>query len=131
MISLILCLLAAEPRTDAVTDRVDLIEVNHLYDATGRHVIDQLIFWDWDRDRFSVRAWRLVKDSNCLPLRDRNGDYVCYWRDMHVLRRLTAARKRETWTMFDTEVADREVLPIEYRQELSQEIPKRRRIAAN
>lgn len=108
----------AEPRTDAAIDRVDLIEVNHLYDTQGRHVIDQLIFWDWDKDRFSVRAWRLVKDDNCLPLRDRNGDYVCYWRDMQTLRKVSAPRKRETWTMYDPEVLDREYKPIESRLDL-------------
>ncbi|TWT30701.1 hypothetical protein [Blastopirellula retiformator] len=106
---------AAETHTPAVHDRVDLIEVNHLYDCGGRHVLDQIIFWDWDRDRFTVRAWRLIKDGNCLPRRNRNGVYVSYWRDMYTMRKVVAPRKRETWTNYDPEVADREVLPMDCR----------------
>ncbi|UUO04638.1 hypothetical protein M4951_14690 [Blastopirellula sp. J2-11] len=116
----LLLLLTAFPQEAAVIDQVDLIEVNHLYDQQGRHVIDQLIFWNWDRDRFQIRAWRLIKSQSQLPLRDWNrGGYVCYWRDLQQLRKVYAPQKRETWTTYDPEVRQRELLPIQQRAELS------------
>ena len=131
---LTLAVAGAAPQETAAVDKVDLIEVNHLYDQQGRHVIDQLIFYDWDSShgRFQVRAWRLIKSPGQMPQRDWSKDaYVSYWRDMHVMRRVYASRIRETWTTYDPEVLEREVLPIEYRQELSQAAPTRRRVAAN
>ncbi|PQO45853.1 hypothetical protein [Blastopirellula marina] len=119
MVTLLL-LLTAVPLEAAAVDQVDLIEVNHLYDSQGRHVIDQLIFWDWNRDHFEIRAWRLIKAETQLPRRDWNrGQYVCYWRDMQQLRKVWAPRKRETWTTHDPEVLQRELRPIEARRELS------------
>ncbi|MCC9608530.1 hypothetical protein LOC68_09810 [Blastopirellula sp. JC732] len=119
MVTLLL-LFAALPMEAATVDRVDLIEVNHYYDAQGRHVIDQLIFWDWDRDRFQIRAWRLIKNESQLPTRDWDRDqYVCYWRDLTQLRKVYAPQKRETWTNYDPEVLEREIYPRERRQELS------------
>lgn len=116
----ILAILAAFPTYEPPTDRVALIEVNHLYDARGQHVIDQVIFWDWDRDRFQVRAWRLIKSDVQLPKRNRCGDYECYWCDGNTLRKVIAHQKRETWTTYDPEVLEREMLPIEFRRELVQ-----------
>lgn len=118
MLTLML-LLTAVPLEAAAVDQVDLIEVNHLYDAEGRHVIDQLIFWDWNRDRFEIRAWRQIKSESQLPRRDWNrGQYVCYWRDRQQLRQVSAPRKRETWTAYDPEVRQREIRPLEARREL-------------
>ncbi|EAQ81677.1 hypothetical protein [Blastopirellula marina] len=119
MVSLLLLFMAI-PQESAAIDQVDLIEVNHLYDQQGRHVIDQLIFWDWDRDRFQIRAWRLIKSDSQLPLRDWNrGGYVCYWRDGQQLRKVYAPQRCETWTSYDPEVRQRELLPLEQRAELS------------
>lgn len=123
MIALLL-LLAAVPIDHATTDRVDLIEVNHLHDSEGRHVITQTIFYDWSQQdaRFHVRAWRLVKSPGQIPQRDwRRGGFVSCWRDMQLMREVRAGQVRETWTMVDPEVLERDILPAEFRRELSQE----------
>ena len=51
--------LAASP-----CEHVALIELNHFYDQTGRHVYDQVIFYERapETGRFQVRAWCLVED---------------------------------------------------------------------
>lgn len=118
-----LLVLTAFPTYEPATDRVALIEVNHLYDCNGRHVIDQVIFYDWDTShgRFQVRVWRLIGKPGQLPVKDWGRDcYISYWRDTHTLRKVYASRKRETWTTYDPEVLEREMLPIEFRRELVQ-----------
>ena len=106
---------------DVVVESVDLIEVNHCYDEEGRHVFDQVLFYDWcPRDRqYHVRAWRLLKDPAQIPARDPvRGDYETTWHDGSLLRRVRAASFRETWTQYDPEVASRTRLPREMRREL-------------
>ena len=121
ILSLACC--GAAPATSEVVDRVDLIEVNHLYDQHGRHVIDQLIFYDWDSAtrRFQVRAWRLLKSEEQRPRKSwPKGDYVTTWRDQNIVRRVHAVQTRETWTTHDPEVREREIYPMEQRLDLSQ-----------
>jgi hypothetical protein len=108
------------PRT--LRDRVDLVEVNHYHDELGRHVFDQLIFYDWSkqRQRFDVRAWRLIKQSSQLPRRDHASNvWRIIWHDGGVLRTVEASSHRETWTQYDPELVNREYLPQEHRRELS------------
>ncbi|MEW4455219.1 hypothetical protein AB1L30_21300 [Bremerella sp. JC817] len=115
--------MGASPVETHVVDRVDLIEINHLYDLQGRLVINQLIFYQWDSasQRFQVRAWRLLKTDDQLPRKSWNQDqYVCHWKDMNVHRKVYANNIRETWTTQDPEVLERNMFPIEHRSELSQ-----------
>ena len=105
-----------------VRDSVDLVEVNHYHDARGEPVFDQLIFYDWSRQkrRFQVRAWRLIKSENQLPRRDhRDGHWLVRWHDEGLLREVTAESHRETWTRYDPELVERDFLPQEQRLELS------------
>ncbi len=111
-----------EPNDSVLRDHVDLIEVNHYHDAHGRHVFDQLIFYDWSRQkrRFDVRAWRLIKADNQLPRRaHRSGHWIVRWHDDGVLREVTATNRRETWTQHDPELIERESLAQEQRLELT------------
>ena len=112
------------PVEDVAVDRVDLIEINHYYDDKGRHVLDQIIFYDWcaEEGRFQVRDWRMLKRTSQIPFRDyRTNDYVAIWHDPHdgeVLRRVSAKSLRETWTQYDPEIAERDHLPKEKRKKL-------------
>ena len=111
---------AHQPR--AAHDKVDLIEVNHYHDETGRHVFDQLIFYDWNeaQHRFNVRAWRLIKDPKHLPRQDhRSNTWRVIWHDAGTLRVVESRSQRETWTQYDPELVNREYLPQERRKELS------------
>jgi hypothetical protein len=144
MTLLALALLSILPRESVVRERCDLVEINHFYDEHARLVFDQIIFMDWqdgDRtltgltsgqehssllvkgDRYQVRAWRLIKSPNQLPLRDwEHGGYVTLWQDGEVLRQVRTPHVRESWTQAgavgDPELNEREYLPKERRREL-------------
>ncbi len=108
--------------SSVINDRVDLVEVNHYHDARGQHVFDQLIFYDWSRQkhRFQVRAWRLIKTESQLPRRDyREAAWLVRWHDDGVLREVSATSRRETWTQYDPELIERENLPQDQRLDLS------------
>lgn len=103
-------------------DQVDLIEYNHFYDEQGRHVFDQLLFYDWSRRdaRYQIRDWRLVKTTTQLPRKDaKRGLYTATWHDGQVMRQVRATAIRETWTQYDPELVERANLPKEQRRELS------------
>ena len=70
-----LCLvmvLSGDPPEIAVTDYVDLVEVNHYFDNAGKPVFNQLIFYNWDEPagRYNVCAWRLLKNPSQVPVRN-------------------------------------------------------------
>ncbi len=114
----VLCL---NPATDVVSDRVDLVEVNHFYDEQGRLVLDQIIFYDWSlvQARYNVRAWRLLKTPAQIPQRNwKSQEFVAVWHDGETLRRVRADLLRESWTQYDPELLEQQYLPKEKRREL-------------
>lgn len=114
--------LGAIPTDPAVLDRVDLVELNHVYDSSGRPVLDQVIFYQWSHvdARYQVIAWRLLRRPGQIPRRDWNQRvYVSRWFDTDLLRKVIALQRRETWTTYDPEMAERTIYPIEYRRELA------------
>ena len=120
-IAVMLASLCLNPVEDVAVDRVDLIELNHFYDEQGKQVFDQIIFYDWSatRGRYNVLAWRLLKHSSQLPVRDwSTGDFVTVWQDNAVLREVRAETMRESWTQYDPELIERSFLPKEQRREL-------------
>ncbi len=101
-----------------VSQRVDLIELNHFVDEDGREVFRQVIFYDWSKThrRFHVRAWRLIKQESQLPRRRWNPPmYQCTWHDEGMLRQVWAPSLRETWTQRDPERVNRSLLPEDQR----------------
>jgi len=126
---ILLLLLGVIPRDSTSRETVDLIEVNHFFDEHGRLVFDQVIFYDWSGGdgRYNVRAWRLVKKHEQLPEKDwQTGYWTCHWQDGEQTRHITSRAARETWTQWDVELAEREVLPKEKRKELLPCVPKRK-----
>ncbi len=121
MIALLL-IFSVVPQSPFVTDHVDLIEVNHLHDANGRRVLDQVIFWQWDfaYSRHQVVAWRIYKAPEQFPKRCwRTDRFVTRWRDQATWREVISDQCYETWTTFDPEVEERSILAIERRRELT------------
>lgn len=105
-------LFATLPMPGVACDRVDLVEVNHVYDACGKHTFSQLIFYD----RGNVRAWRLLKHCNHRPERDpRSGEWVTIFHDGPTLREVRAGCFRERWTQYDVELDERDRLSKERR----------------
>ena len=127
------------PHDVVVRDRVDVIELSHFYDECGRHVFDQVIFWDfdWRLSRMEVRAWRMVKQLVSEPApgvfphytglnwqlrRDwERGGWVAYGRDGQATREVRASAMRESWEQYDPELAARDVRPKERRRGLTLE----------
>lgn len=89
------------------------MELNHFVDENGREVFQQVIFYDWSkRDRqFHVRAWRLIKSDQQLPVRSWDPPmYQCEWSDSGLVKQVTAPSMRETWTQEDPERKNRRIL---------------------
>lgn len=121
-VALMCSALGTNPIRHVTIDQVEVIEYNHFYDEQGRHVFDQLIFFDWSphENRYQIRDWRLIKTVSQAPYYDSaRGVYVATWHDGLTLRQVRAAGIRETWTQHDPELIERSVLPKEHRRELS------------
>lgn len=143
-------IIAVLPPLGPITDRVTRIELNHVYNGDGDIVIDQIILWDWnkERERFDVVHWlrlsgvRLVGNDgelldwnrshprgppfigkfrrNYMVPRREGGIYAAeYWdREAGSMRRIEADIFLETWTSYDREVVEREILPQSQRRGL-------------
>jgi hypothetical protein len=118
--------LALAPPAAVLTDTAEIVELNHFFDADGRLVFDQIIFWEWRDDLagLHVFAWRLCKSSAQIPLRDwPRGGYSATWFDGDRFRQVRARSFRETWTQYDPEVADHQFVPPDQRRGLVGEKP--------
>ena len=106
---------AREPRVPTVEDRVDEIELNHLFDDNGRHVFTQTVFWS----QGEIVAWRLWKPDKPHPVRLwESGEWSLCWHDGETLREVRAKRFKETHRQWDVELHQRSVLPQCKRREL-------------
>jgi hypothetical protein len=120
-IAMLLLATSLIPQSPTVSDRVDVVELNHVYDADGRRVLSQLIFWEWNTRlaRHQVVAWRLWKRGQPHPLCDpQGGEHHLLFHDNQVLRVVHARAYRESWTQYDPEIADRGRLPQNQRRGL-------------
>ena len=119
MISFAILLLSFVGPEDVLRERCDNIEVNNFYDENAKLVFTQIIFWNWDRGYSVVKAWRLVKSPAILPRKDwRTGDFMVLWDDGGTLREVRSKSCYETWTQYDVELSNREIVPKEHRVEL-------------
>jgi hypothetical protein len=121
-VALLCSVVGTNPIRHVTVDQVDVIEYNHFYDEQGRHVFDQLIFYDWSprENRYQIRDWRLIKTVSQAPYHDQQrGLYVATWHDGLTLRQVRGHAIRESWTQYDPELVERSVLPKEHRRELS------------
>lgn len=120
---LLMCsVLGTTPIRQVEVDQVDLIEYNHFYDEQGRHVFDQVLFYDWSprEMRYQIRDWRLIKTATQAPYYDvQRGLYMATWHDGLSLRQVRGKSIRESWTQYDPELVERSFLPKENRRELS------------
>ncbi|KAA5545343.1 hypothetical protein FYK55_06720 [Roseiconus nitratireducens] len=107
--------------TNTTRATVDLVELNHFIDESGREVFQQVVFFDWSTGnrQFEVRAWRLVKDPSQLPRRSWSpSGYLVTWQDKDLTREVWAKNMRETWSQQDPERVNRELLPESQRRPL-------------
>jgi len=105
----------AGTKSRVAEESVDLIELNHFHDPCGRHVYDQVIFYQIapETGQFRVRAWCLVEDRESLSRRPTLDPAtgiarVEWWDDQQqILRRLKSPQFRESWTQIDPERQDK------------------------
>jgi hypothetical protein len=108
-------------------DHVDLVELNSFHDCLGRHVYDQIIFWEWrpDLNRYHVRAWCLVDDRDLIDRRPTkrhsDGLWVTQWqdRDASLMRTITATHYRHSYSQVDPERENKKLLDERDRLQLT------------
>ena len=107
-------------------ENVDLIELNHFYDQTAKHVYDQVIIYEWIESQgcFRVRAWFLVENDGSLEriprFRRSNQRWEMRWRDKEtdLQRQISSRHFRESWSQIDPEQIDRKKVGERYRTAL-------------
>lgn len=111
-------LLSIVPVETVVRDHVDLVERNAFYDEEGKHVFTQLIWWQNTPSGYRVREWRMVKDAEAMqPQQLASGEWQSLWLDRgEVLRDVRATTYEESFTQYDRELKNRELLPQEQRR---------------
>jgi hypothetical protein len=104
---------------------VDRIELNHYHDANCEPVFSQLIFYTWSsqRKRYDVNEWRLKKCESMVPVKQR-GKYFLRWHDDGIMREVVTGSFRETFTQYDPETLERDMLPQDQRLPLFSEMNK-------
>lgn len=121
---LLICALASAPITATNVVRVDVIEINTVYQwkecgdgfrrqAEIKPCLEQVIFWNWETRGFVVRDWKM---RNQVALWREGGDCVC---EFHVDGRRMQVRARnsqETHTFYDPERRNREIVPADMRK---------------
>jgi len=93
-------------------DYAAVIELNHQYDPKGRHVFDQVIFWDHNpaTGRLVVKAW-IMCDEERHPLKRPDNLYHCRWTDEGIYRDVRSPIFRESWGHIDPEREDKKTWP--------------------
>ncbi len=126
MIGILSVAMSSTAGSKTCSEQVDLIELNHFHDCLGRHVYDQVIFYEWSEEhqQYHVRAWCLVEDrepENRRPIRSYTDDrYSVRWydRDQNLNRCITSLHFRESWTQVDPERANKKLLDERHRTAL-------------
>lgn len=120
----IIMLLSIIPHSDVLTDTADVIEKNYVYQGLDEkkgiptQSLCQWIFWEWSekRQRYQVVHWVIVKKGDSLTS-DSEGWQLRFQRDGKT-RQINATSYRETHSMFDREIDDRTIWPVEKRRKL-------------
>lgn len=132
MLGILLAFTVSTSAPNRVAESVDMIELNHFHDVLGRHVYDQVIFYEWSQSHreFHVRAWALIdeRDSDTRwPTKNyASGRWHVRWhdRDQNIARNLSSAWLRESWTQADPERVNKSLLPEHLRHSLVKRLTK-------
>jgi len=122
---LLLMTLSCSELPNSCSDHCDLVELNSFHDCTGRHVFDQVIFYEWapDQSRYHVRAWIISDDDGNAGRRPakryRDGLYITRWNESGINRVVTATHYRRSWTQIDPERANKKLLDEQDRHQFA------------
>jgi len=120
---MLFCLLLVVGNLSVTHDHCDLTELNHYFDAQGRNVYDQVIFYEWSPEHsvYHVRSWIIVEDSQRLPRRNySNNIYKIRYtdRESKIERLITSTHFRESYTQTDPERDNKRLLDERLRHSL-------------
>lgn len=122
MIAFILALAVSQPLPKPI--KVDAVELNHFHDKRGEHVFSQFVFKRWgnwtDGKRYHVSEWLLLKNKYA-HIKRGNRHTILYFHDGQEVLVETPVY-RETWTTFDPELQDKNLLPEDRRQPYLSEV---------
>lgn len=119
---LLLILSAVHAQAGPTPTPIDLIELNHYYDAAGKLAYDQVILYEWSPDYrcHHVIAWYFATSLDHVPTKTRGGRYVVSvdyrGRELRVSSRLF----RETWTCYDPERENKRLMPQKLRMDMGE-----------
>lgn len=113
--ALALCIVPQSPLLD---DDVECLELNHSYDDQCNILVHQIIGWHYNpaEHRAEIVFWRLVKKMKI----GRNQVVFVEGglENCGAIRRVRYKSFFETWTQYDPEMNDRDVLPQNQRRGL-------------
>ena len=109
-------LLLIIPYSPVIENQVAVYELNHFYGEDGKHVFSQHIFWDHDG---GVIGWRISKRDAPVSCRQSLVFHDGVDEDSGMMRRIRFDSYIQSWTQFDREMINREVVPRASRKELS------------
>jgi hypothetical protein len=110
--NILLLIFSLNPNPIEIVDRVDRIELNHMFDGkVGEYVFDQLIFYFFTKEEEAVGykpiSWILVKEEiNIIP--SKKGYSIRFYDKKRILRKIESKVFIETWTPFDSEIIEAE-----------------------
>ena len=118
-----------------LVQRVDSVEINHVYDNNGRRVLVQLLGRNWhkfDRPRYKsyffflpykektgqhyVEFWVLKKDQ--IQINKSGNLWTFTFFEKGALRQIKAPYMYKTWTQYDREMDERNTFRIQERKGL-------------
>lgn len=115
-------------------DVVDRIEINHFMNDEGIEQLNQVIFWNYSPslESYVVCSWRSVKPDMNMPYKTKAGGYVMHWHDTRdgVYRKVYAKTLIETYTNYDPETTNQELVDRLVRKELTPKektLPKKKK----
>lgn len=102
-----------------LTERVDLIELNHFYGPNGQHAYDQFVFWEWSPDycRMDVVAWKMYDETTIIA-------HPYLWHEVrwaiekNRVMRVQARAWCETWSSIDPERQAKKLMADDFRRGL-------------
>lgn len=112
-------LVAAIQTTGFDVVAADAIEINHVCDLDEcRVTFEQVVLWDLIDGQYHVVHW--VPLSKCSQVHRRGDYYAIQISPERASNRKIALAPAylETWTLYDPEIADRELYPVENRRGL-------------
>lgn len=112
-----LLLLTLGPEPLVITERVETIEHQYVYDDRGELIFSQFIFRN-DDEHYSIRDYRMANSVGKQRVYRHRDGYRLLWHDGGQLRSVMANELRVIHEQHDQETVERERLPKEMRREL-------------